>query len=36
MADLTNNSDMSRITNPTEKDYARNEKYKKAIEILSD
>lgn len=34
LADLEDNMDMSRITNPTEKDYRRLEKYKKAKEIL--
>ena len=34
MADLIHNSDLSRIANPTEKDRARIEKYKKAMEFL--
>lgn len=34
LADLSHNSDLSRINNPTEKDIKRIEKYKKAIEIL--
>ena len=34
LADLKHNSDISRIPNPTEKDYERLEKYKKAIEFL--
>lgn len=33
-ADLRNNMDLSRIPAPTEKDYARVEKYKKAYAIL--
>lgn len=32
--DLTNNMDLTRIANPTEKDFARIERYKKEIEIL--
>jgi len=32
--DLTHNTDMSRIPNPTEKDYQRQEKYFKSKEIL--
>ncbi|MBO0456295.1 HD domain-containing protein [Enterococcus hulanensis] len=35
LADLKHNSDLSRITNPSEKDFSRSEKYKKAIEFLS-
>lgn len=34
MADLTHNMDLSRLSNPTEKDYERIEKYKKAYAIL--
>ena len=34
LADLADNMDMSRIPNPTEKDLARLEKYKKAKSIL--
>ncbi len=34
IADLTHNMQIDRIPNPTEKDYKRLEKYKKAIEIL--
>lgn len=34
LADLTHNSDLSRIEHPTEKDYARVEKYKKAKQYL--
>ncbi len=33
-ADLKHNSDLSRIKNPTEKDLARVEKYRLALEIL--
>ncbi len=36
LADLKHNSDMSRIDNPTEKDWKRHEKYLKAIKILSE
>ncbi len=35
MADLRHNMDISRIPSPTEKDYARLEKYRKAYEFLS-
>lgn len=36
LSDLDDNCDLSRIENPTEKDYARVKKYKKAInELLS-
>ena len=34
MADIRNNMDLSRIPNPTEKDFARLEKYKKALAFL--
>ena len=34
-ADLKHNSDLSRIDNPTPKDFARVEKYKAALELLS-
>ena len=34
MADIKNNMDLSRIPNPTEKDFARLEKYKKALAFL--
>ena len=34
IADLTDNSDLSRIENPTEKDRARLEKYARALEYL--
>ncbi len=34
LADLKHNSDLSRIKNPTEKDYKRVEKYHKYIELL--
>ena len=33
-ADLKHNSDLSRIKNPTEKDFARVEKYQAALKIL--
>ena len=37
LADLEHNMDLSRIENPTEKDYERIEKkYKKALKILKD
>ncbi len=34
MADLLDNSDMSRLPNPTDKDLERLEKYRKAMELL--
>lgn len=34
IADMTHNMDLSRIANPTQKDYARVEKYKKLIKKL--
>lgn len=34
LADLEDNSDLSRISLPTEKDYARIEKYRRAIALL--
>ena len=34
LADLADNMDMSRIPSPTERDFARLEKYKRALEIL--
>lgn len=34
IADMTHNSDISRILNPTSKDYARVEKYKEKIQYL--
>lgn len=34
IADLTHNMDLSRIPNPTEKDFERIEKYKKALAFL--
>lgn len=34
IADIKNNMDLSRIPNPTEKDFARLEKYKKALAFL--
>ena len=36
IADLKHNMDLSRIPEPTEKDYARVEKYKKALKFLED
>lgn len=37
LADLNNNMDISRIPNPTEKDYKRiEEKYKPAVQLLSE
>lgn len=35
LADLNDNSDLSRIENPSEKDYKRLEKYKRAIRWLT-
>lgn len=35
LADLRHNMDISRIPNPTQRDYQRVEKYKRALEILS-
>lgn len=35
-ADLKHNSDLSRLKNPTEKDFARAEKYRLALKILED
>ena len=35
LADLTHNMDLSRIANPTEKDFARIEKYRWALKYLS-
>lgn len=34
IADLTHNMDLSRIQNPTDKDFKRVEKYKKALDFL--
>ena len=34
MADLKHNMDITRIPNPSEKDYARIEKYKKSLAFL--
>lgn len=34
ISDLTHNSDLSRLKNPTEKDYKRREKYLKALNFL--
>lgn len=36
LADLVHNSDLSRLDEITERDIHRNEKYKKAMELLSD
>jgi len=36
LADLEDNSNLSRIANPTDKDYERLEKYKRAIQVLRD
>lgn len=36
IADLRDNMDISRIANPTDKDYQRLEKYKKALKLLLD
>lgn len=36
LADITDNMDLSRIENPTEKDYQRVEKYRKAVERIMD
>jgi (p)ppGpp synthase/HD superfamily hydrolase len=36
LADLEDNSDLSRIANPTAKDIERVEKYRKAIKLLQD
>ncbi|MBX7246076.1 MAG: hypothetical protein K1X53_11305 [Candidatus Sumerlaeaceae bacterium] len=35
LADLRDNSDLSRISNPTERDFARLEKYKRAYALLT-
>jgi len=35
LADLNDNMNLARIAEPTEKDYARIEKYRKALELLS-
>lgn len=34
IADMTHNSDITRIQKPTQKDFARIEKYKKTLELL--
>ena len=34
LADLSDNMDLSRVENPTEKDYQRIEKYRKAVERI--
>jgi hypothetical protein len=36
LADLEDNSDLRRIRNPTAKDYARIEKYQRAIRLIRD
>ena len=36
IADLTTNSDLSRLDNPTSKDFERAEKYKKPLQILQE
>jgi (p)ppGpp synthase/HD superfamily hydrolase len=36
LADLEDNSDLRRISNPTAKDYARIEKYQRAIRMIRD
>ena len=36
IADLTTNSDLSRLDNPTKTDFERAEKYKKALQILQE
>ncbi|QLY82088.1 GTP pyrophosphokinase [Clostridium intestinale] len=36
LSDLKDNMNISRINNPTEKDFARIEKYKKAYKLLTD
>lgn len=36
LADLKHNSDLTRLTKIKSEDLARNEKYKKAIELLED
>lgn len=36
MADLCHNMDLSRIPHPTQRDYQRVEKYKRALKMLSD
>lgn len=36
IADLKHNMDLTRITNPSDKDFKRVEKYKKALEILEE
>jgi hypothetical protein len=34
LAELTDNCDLSRITTPTERDYQRIEKYRRAIKLI--
>lgn len=36
LADLSHNSDLSRIPFPTKQDYKRNEKYQIAMDFLND
>jgi len=36
IADLKDNMDLSRIARPTEKDFKRLEKYRRALQVLSD
>lgn len=36
LADIADNMDLSRIENPTEKDYQRVEKYRKAVDRIRD
>lgn len=36
LADLRHNSDLDRISNPTERDLKRNKKYRKAIDFLTE
>jgi (p)ppGpp synthase/HD superfamily hydrolase len=35
LADMEDNCDLSRISSPTERDFARIEKYKKAIDLIA-
>jgi (p)ppGpp synthase/HD superfamily hydrolase len=35
LADMKDNCDLSRISSPTERDFARIEKYKKAIDLIA-
>jgi len=36
IADLEDNSDLSRIATPTERDYKRSSKYRRAIQTIRD